>query len=71
MNNVDHPIHYNNSGVECIDIMEKVYGTEAVYHFCLCNAFKYLWRTEKKNGKEDLEKAKWYITKLIELSEKM
>ena len=66
-NNVDHPSHYNQGGIECIDAMVAAYGKEAVSVFCLLNAFKYLWREEHKNGKEDLEKAIWYLKKRLEL----
>lgn len=60
-NNVDHPRHYEKTcSMECIEAMEICFGKEAVIHFCKCNAFKYLWRYKNKNGKEDLEKAKWY-----------
>jgi len=34
--------------------------------FCLGNAIKYLWRADLKNGIEDLEKARWYITREID-----
>ena len=44
-------------------------GIEAVKNFCLCNAFKYLYRHDKKNGLEDIKKANWYINKYIELSQ--
>ena len=32
------------------------------------NIIKYLWRSEHKNRLEDLEKAKWYLEKLIKVS---
>ena len=35
--------------------------------FCEANAIKYLCRHRKKNGKQDLEKAKHYIDLLIKL----
>ena len=66
-NPVSHPSHYTQGGIECIDAMVAAYGKEAVEVFCLLNAFKYLWRTEHKNGKEDLEKAIWYLKKRLEL----
>lgn len=66
---VDHPSHYNQGGIECIDAMLSAYGKEAVSVFCLLNAFKYLWRMEHKNGTEDLEKAIWYLKKRLELSD--
>lgn len=64
---VNSPKHYTDSSIECIDAMEAAYGVEAVKHFCICNAFKYQWRFEKKNGVEDLKKSQWYQNKYIEL----
>lgn len=64
---VNHPTHYTNGGIECIDAMEAAFGKEAVSNFCICNAFKYLFRHNLKNGKEDIEKAEWYLTKYKEL----
>lgn len=66
-NDVNHPKHYNNGNIECIDAMIAAYGKEAVMAFCKCNAFKYQWRFDKKNGIEDLKKAQWYQNKYIEL----
>lgn len=45
-------------------------GTEAVKGFCLCNAFKYIYRCRNKNGLEDIKKADWYLKKLIEIGER-
>ena len=69
--NVHHPSHYadNPKGIECIDAMEAAFGSQAVQCFCICNAFKYLFRHVKKNGIEDIHKAQWYINKYIELNE--
>ena len=62
--NVNHPPHYEGkTSMECIDVMEIAFGTEAVAHFCLLNAFKYVWRHQHKNGLEDLEKAMWYLNR--------
>jgi hypothetical protein len=57
---VNNPKHYNShpSGVECIQITEHM-------NFNLGNAVKYLWRTDHKNGIEDLKKAVWYINREI------
>lgn len=65
--NVNNPQHYTSGGIECIDAMIAAYGEEVVMHFCQCNAFKYQWRFDKKNGVEDLKKAEWYNNKYIEL----
>lgn len=68
--NINHPKHYETDKIECIDAMEMTQGRGAVMSFCLCNAFKYLWRHERKNGLEDIKKARWYLDKYIELAEK-
>lgn len=66
--NVNHPQHYEgHTSLECIDVMGILFGSEAVSYFCLCNAFKYLWRHKHKNGLEDLEKAEWYLNKFSEI----
>ena len=60
--NVNHPAHYESqTSLECIDVMEIAFGADAVGNFCLCNAFKYLWRYKHKGGVEDVKKAKWYL----------
>ena len=60
--NINHPAHYEgNTSLECIDVMEIAFGQEAVAKFCLCNAFKYLWRYKHKGGAEDVQKAEWYL----------
>lgn len=60
--NINHPAHYEgNTSLECIDVMEIAFGQEAVAKFCLCNAFKYLWRHKHKGGAEDVQKAEWYL----------
>ena len=64
---VNHPDRYASGKFECIDVMLDVFGADAVKHFCILNAFKYLWRAEKKNGVEDIKKAVWYLNKYIEL----
>ena len=67
---VNHPNHYAGYSVECIQMMEETQGVEALKNYCLCNAFKYLWRHNRKNHDEDVEKARWYLNKWHELMEK-
>lgn len=67
---VNHPSHYETGKFECIEVMEETQGKEAVMDFCICNALKYLYRHKRKNGIEDIKKARWYIEKYIELAEK-
>lgn len=58
---VNHPEHYKTGKFECIEVMKEIFGEEKVKDFCKLNAFKYLWRSDRKNGDEDLKKAKWYL----------
>lgn len=41
-------------------------GLEGIEAFCTANAIKYLWRWKRKNGEEDLQKAIWYINRIID-----
>lgn len=68
--NVNHPHHYETGKYECIDVMIETQGNEAVKDFCICNAFKYIYRHKNKNGVEDIKKAIWYLKKFIELEER-
>lgn len=65
-NAVNHPIHYQGKH-ECIDEMIALFGKTAVMNFCACNVYKYRYRAAAKNGQEDLDKANWYMDKLMEL----
>lgn len=60
-NNVNHPQHYQNCSLECIDVMRVIVGTKYTAIFCICNAFKYMWRYKHKNGDENVAKARWYL----------
>lgn len=64
---VNHPSHYETGKFECIEVMLETQGREATIQFCICNAFKYLYRHNRKNGMEDIQKAHWYLFKAIEL----
>ena len=68
--NVNHPAHYElPGGLECFDVIVATQGVEAAQHFAIGNAIKYLFRQKRKNGLEDVRKARWYLDKYIELSE--
>lgn len=65
MDKVNHPKHYTNGAVECIDaIASAVVGKRPLEAVCVANVVKYLWRYEAKNGLEDVLKAKWYLDRL-------
>ncbi len=63
---VNRPAHYAAGGVECIDAIaaatEHLNGLDAV---CTGNVIKYVWRWRLKNGLQDLQKARWYLDRLI------
>lgn len=67
--NVDHPTHYQSTnGIEVIDVInaftKDLNGVEA---FDTGNIIKYICRWKRKNGIEDLRKARWYLDHLINL----
>lgn len=64
--NVDHPSHYTNGGIECIDAIQEALTAEEFVGYCKGNAIKYIWRERHKNGVEDLQKARWYVNRMIE-----
>lgn len=66
---VNHPSHYETGKFECIDVMEEALGRDVVKGFCIGNAFKYLYRTKRKNGLEDLKKAQWYLNRVISMED--
>lgn len=71
-NAVSHPSHYmSETGLETIDVIKAftsdLKGMEAVD---TGNILKYICRWKRKNGLEDLKKAKWYLEHLIDHVEK-
>ena len=62
---VNHPSHYASGEIECIDAIESSMTHEAFCGYLKGNVQKYMWRYENKGGLESLEKAQWYLNKLI------
>jgi hypothetical protein len=63
---VNSPPHYNQTGIECIDAISAATNTNFKYYL-QGNIMKYLWRFDYKDKPlEDLQKAKWYLDRLIE-----
>lgn len=67
---VNHPNHYTQGGMEVIDVIDaftqECSGLESFY---VGNIIKYVCRFKKKNGIEDLKKAQWYLSRLVEKEE--
>jgi len=69
-----NPNHYKGSSKETIEMMEDIWGTEALIAHCEITAFKYRVRLGKKPDQpieRDLEKAFWYENKAQELKNKL
>ena len=64
MSNVS-PDHYGGE-IECIQAIKASMSTQQFVGFLKGNVMKYVWRFDRKNGVEDLEKAKVYLEWLIE-----
>jgi hypothetical protein len=65
---VNHPPHYQGS-IECIEAIEASMSPEAFKGALKANVMKYVWRYETKGGLESLQKAQWYLTRLIAVVE--
>src|SRR5690625_2765524 len=65
---VNHPKHYTQGKYETIDVIlditQQLPGPQG---YLVGNIIKYLSRYHFKNGKQDLEKARWYLNKLLEI----
>ncbi|WP_239706067.1 MULTISPECIES: DUF3310 domain-containing protein [unclassified Mammaliicoccus] len=64
---VNHPDHYNYGEIEVIDYAEQVasqYPPKLAPH--VYNAIKYLSRAPHKNGKEDIDKAKFSVQRIFD-----
>ena len=68
-NKINHPSHYNNGKIECIDYIVDNLGRNGASYYCEGNVKKYIhrWRYKDASPIDDLRKARWYLDKLIEL----
>lgn len=68
---VNKPPHYNKGGVEAIDYIKQQLGKDFPAYL-EGSAIKYIHRHKYKDANiQDLQKAKWYIEKLIEYYENL
>jgi len=66
MDNIN-PDHYKSKSKETIERLQDNLTQGEFKGYLKGNILKYLDRYEHKNGVEDLNKANWYLNKLIEL----
>jgi len=69
--NVNHPPHYGQGNIEAIEYIEDFLNDEEYIGYLRGNIAKYLHRWRYKNGIEDLEKAQWYLNRLISTQEEV
>ena len=62
---VNHPPHYTQGDVECIDAIESALTSEEFCGYCKGNALKYIWREKHKGQDESLKKAIWYLKRAL------
>jgi hypothetical protein len=66
---VNHPPHYLDGGIECIEAIEAQLTAEEYRGYLKGNCVKYLWRERLKGGTESLQKAQWYLERLVAFDE--
>jgi hypothetical protein len=66
---VNHPSHYLDGVIECIEAIEAQLTFEEYRGYLKGNIAKYVWRERHKGGTESLKKARWYLDRLIETDE--
>jgi hypothetical protein len=66
-NTVNHPLHYTDGEIECIEAIEAQLTPEEYRGYLKGNVAKYVWREKHKGGIESLKKAQWYLNRLINL----
>lgn len=65
---VNHPNHYNQGGIECLDVIKAFYGDDGYEGFCAGNVLKYVMRYKhKENALDDLKKARFYLDEVIKM----
>ena len=64
---VNHPVHYTSGKKEFLDVAKDMLSEEEFIGAIKFNIFKYIFRSEFKNGVEDLLKAEFYLKYLIKL----
>ena len=63
---VNHPAHYTDGSIECIEAIEAQLTPEEYRGYLKGNVAKYVWREKHKGGIQSLEKAQWYLTRIID-----
>ena len=69
---VDHPKHYTQGDIECIQAIRAMLGDQGYLAYCRGQMLKYNWRAMYKGATEtDLRKARWYTEEAVRVAEKL
>ena len=67
---VNHPLHYTQGDIECIDAIQASLTKTQYQGFLKAQVVKYLWRMDYKgHGAQDVLKAEFYLKRLIQTYE--
>lgn len=66
---VNNPAHYGQGSIECIEYIQDFLNDDEYIGYLRGNIAKYLHRWRYKNGVEDLKKAQWYLTELLDYTQ--
>ncbi len=64
---VNHPSHYTDGHIECIDAIKAQLTDEEFRGYLKGNIAKYIWREKHKGGTQSIEKGAWYLNRLLQL----
>lgn len=67
---VDHPPHYTQGGIECIEAIRAALTPDEYRGYLKGQIFKYAWRERHRNRLQDVRKLTWYANELIAHLEK-
>lgn len=62
---VDHPPHYTQGGIECIDAIRAALTPDEYRGYLKGAILKYAWRERHKNRLQDIKKLRWYANELV------
>lgn len=64
--NVNHPVYYTQGHIECIDAIESALTSNEYIGYMTGNILEHIWRHRLKDKVQDLQKAMWYLDRLME-----
>lgn len=66
---IEHPVRYNQGGIECWDIERAFFGDDSHVDHLVQGAIEYELRFRRKNGAQDLRKAAILLNRAADIME--